>query len=65
VSEKAEAIAIIEECREIHKQWADWQDSKGDWKAETKPDDVGGPEYHREWVAKYEKVLRVLKGKSE
>ena len=55
-----EAIAIIRECREIHVTWADWQEANPNWRELVTPDSPGGPEHHREWVGKYERVLRVL-----
>ena len=57
-----EAIATIEDCRQTHVEWADWQEATPDWRDHTEPDSPGGPEHHREWVAKYDEVLTVLRG---
>lgn len=60
-----QAIAYIEECRQTHVNWADWQETNPDWEAETQPRQVGDAEHHREWVEKYDLVLDVLRGASE
>lgn len=56
-----EAIAIIEEARETHVLWADWQESDPDWRDQITPDDPGDSEHHRDWVTKYDQVLNVLR----
>lgn len=55
------AIAIIEECRQSHVDWAAFQRSNPNWRDETEPDDVGGPQHHESWVEKYDQVLAVLR----
>lgn len=30
------------------------------WQGDVEPTDVGDPQHHREWVAKYDLVLRAL-----
>lgn len=59
-----EAIAYIEECRLTHVQWAEWQEKNPDWRDEVRPEDPGLPEHHREWIAKYDQVLAVLRGEA-
>ena len=59
--EVAEAIATIEDCRRTHVEWADWQDATPDWRDQIEPEDPGLPEHHREWVARYDRVLDVLR----
>lgn len=61
-ADPAEAIAIIEDCRQTHVEWAEWQEATPDWRAHVDADAPGGPEHHREWVRKYDRVLDVLKG---
>lgn len=62
MADKEEAISIIEECREIHVQYAAWQQNNPNWREECVPDEnTGGPEHHLEWVEKYDKVLEVLR----
>lgn len=61
-AEVAEAIATIEECRSIHVGYAEWQDATPDWREQCVPDEnTGGPEHHREWVVRYDRVLDVLR----
>lgn len=55
------AIAYIEECRQIHVDWAEWQNANPDWQDRVKPTSPGEPEHHLEWVEKYDHVLSVLK----
>ena len=59
------AIAIITECRQIHVDWADWQDSDSGWRGRVTPESPGGPEHHRRWVEEYDFVLEVLRRKKE
>lgn len=61
MDEIKEAIEIIKECRDIHVQYYEWQEATPDWRERTDPDrNTGGPEFHRSWVDKYDKVLTVL-----
>lgn len=60
--DREEAIAFIQECRQIHVDWADYQDANPNWEEETPPSRVGDADHHREWVGKYDRVLDVLKG---
>lgn len=61
------AIEYINECRQVHIDWINWQHSGSNWKAEVSSDPtfVGEPEHHEEWVEKYDHVLNVLKAYNE
>lgn len=59
--EVQQAIAYIEECRQIHVDWADWQESNPNWQEYVRPTSPGLPDHHREWVEKYDHVLNVLR----
>lgn len=60
-SKVAEAIDIIAECRQVHVDYAEWQETTPGWRDQCTPDEnTGGPEFHRLWVAKYDTVLDVL-----
>lgn len=56
------AIEIIEECRNIHVQWADFFDANPDEKTTPAPlaETAGDQVWHRTWVDNYDKVLGVL-----
>ena len=54
------AISYIEECRDIHVRWAEWQDANPDWLELVDPSAPGDQEHHLEWVEKYNHVLEVL-----
>lgn len=57
------AISYIEECRRIHIAWAEGIESGDTWFHEPAPrrEAGGDAEHHREWVRKYDHVLRVLR----
>lgn len=70
---REEAIAYIEECRAIHVGYAEHQrrfDVVTGNENTVGPDvpppsyvgNVGGPEWHDEWVRRYDVVLDVIKG---
>lgn len=59
----ASAIATIEECQSIHAEWVGFLRSGRPWTPTA--DDVGGEEWHQEWVEKYARVLRVLRAVDE
>lgn len=60
-SKKDQAIEIIEECRLIHMQWTEFQETDPNWKNAILPEDVGMPVYHWDWIKKYDLVLEVLR----
>ena len=55
-----DAIEIIKECQQIHKDYADWQEVTPDWKELIESESVGDTEHHRKWVENYEKVIGIL-----
>lgn len=57
---KDEAIAFIREARQIHLEWASYQEAEPNWEAEVSSSKVGDAEHHREWVKKYDQILEVL-----
>lgn len=58
------AIRSIEECRDIHQQWADYFEGKPaeEKKRETRTqgEALGDRKWHRLWIRKYDHVIRVL-----
>jgi hypothetical protein len=57
----AKAIAIIEDSRRTHVEWAEWQEATPDWQAHVEPTSPGEPEHHRRAIADYDHVLSVLR----
>lgn len=58
------AIADIEECRDIHAEWADWYDQATPEQRSTPApvaDTAGDSDWHREWIRRYNRVLRILR----
>ena len=55
------AIAVIEECRKIHEEWAKFQRKNPRWQELVLPESVGDADHHEEWVRKYDEVLEVLR----
>lgn len=57
------AIRYIEECRQTHVDWIEWEEESPDElnQATTFGDAGGRTEHHGEWVAKYDHVLAVLR----
>ncbi len=62
---REEAVAVIEQCIQIHRDWAEYQMSHPNWQSEIETKDVGLPEYHEEWIRKYEDVLTVLRAQND
>ncbi len=65
MSNVKKAIAYIEEARESHVLWADILDGEKQrpkWAKHKSVDRlVGTASYHREWVRKYDHVLKMLR----
>lgn len=57
----ARAIAIIEDSRRTHVEWAEWQEATPDWRSKVEPSSPGEPEHHRRCIAEYDHVLAVLR----
>ena len=55
------AIAIVENSRRTHVEWAEWQDSTPNWQAQVEPTSPGEPDHHRRCIADYDEVLAVLR----
>jgi len=54
------AIAFIKECKQIHVDWAKFQEQTRGWKKLVKPKDIGDAKFHRKCERQYRKVLKVL-----
>lgn len=64
MTKREQAIAIIEECREIHANWARaMRDPNWGAKQMTRAKAGGGGAWHRKWVKHYDLVLEVLRGR--
>jgi hypothetical protein len=59
------AIADIVEARESHENWARYIRTKPDEAAEPLPqiDVAGAEDHHLEWIAKYDRVLTILRAR--
>lgn len=55
------AIAIVEDSRRTHVEWAEWQEATPDWKSKVEPSSPGEPEHHRRCISEYDHVLSVLR----
>jgi hypothetical protein len=60
-----QAITYIEESKETHVGWLEFQEENPNWVEHTDPANVGDPDHHRQCIAEYEFVLRVLRGEIE
>lgn len=61
MSDREQAIAIIEDSRRTHREWLTWQETTPDWRDQVKPESPGGPEHHRKAIEEYDLVLSVLR----
>jgi len=54
--EVQEAIGYIEECRDIHIDWAEYLTDNPEYDSTQ----IGNAEWHWEWVRRYNHVLNIL-----
>lgn len=59
---RRQAIAVIEDSRETHVDWARWLEKHPD---DPRAKDVGDAQFHRECIQRYDFVLSVLKSAGE
>lgn len=56
-----EAVHIIEHSRHVHVEWAEWLDAHPE---DLKPHErLGNRDFHRRCVARYDRVLEVLRAR--
>ena len=67
MSELEQALADIRLARQSHVDWAEYLDATPERAREMRPqaEVAGSADYHRDWVAKYDRVLRLLESPME
>ena len=55
------AIAIVEDSRRTHVEWAEWQEATPNWQSQVEPTSPGEPAHHRRCISEYDEVLSVLR----
>ena len=58
-TEREQAIADMEDARLSHVAWGDFLRSGQRYRPTTT--DIGSAEHHEEWVAKYDRVVALLR----
>lgn len=61
ITEQVDAVLeILDEDIAIHERWAAYQRANADWAELGSGADVGDPEHHEQWAARYHRVRSLI-----
>ena len=62
MTRRERAIEIVEDSRQTHVAWLEFQREHSDWAATTPGTKIGSPEHHERCIEGYDLVLAELRG---